>query len=74
MQTHAQQTMLQKLGGNGVCIDGTHGTSAYDFTLNSLLIVDEFGSGFPVAWYLSNHKDANAMRIFFDVLKKHVEE
>lgn len=62
--------MLQKFGGNDVSIDGTHGTNAYDLTLNSLLIIDEFGSGFPVAWCLSNHEDATAMRIFFDVLKR----
>ena len=40
--------MLAKFGKNGVCIDGTRGTKACDFTLNTIMVTDEFGSGFPV--------------------------
>ena len=70
LQTPIQRMTMAQFGSKGVCIDGTHGTTAYDFTLNTLMVVDEFGSGFPVAWCLSNHEDTTFIRIFFDVLKK----
>ena len=37
-------------------MDSTHGTSHYDFYLTTLLIVDEWGEGVPVAWLVSNHE------------------
>ena len=62
--------MLQQFGSNGVCCDSTHGTNAYDFSLTTLLVSDEFGKGFPVAWCLSNHEDFTTMLTFFNELKK----
>ena len=46
MQTPLQKHMLQQLGSNGVCCDSIHGTNAYDFSLTTLLVSDEFGKGF----------------------------
>ena len=43
-----QRMMLAKFGKNGVYIDWTRGTKACDFTLNTIMVADEFGSGFPV--------------------------
>ncbi len=40
-----------------VCIDSTHGTNGYDFKLISIVVVDEFGEGFPVAWCFSNQEE-----------------
>ena len=28
----------------------THGTNSYDFNLVTVLVVDEFGEGYPIAW------------------------
>ena len=53
-----------------VCIDSTHGTTGYDFYLTTLMFVDEFGSGFPVAWCLSNHEDTTFMTVFFNAIKQ----
>ena len=64
MQTPLQRMMFPKFGKKGVCIDGTHGTNAYGFTLSTIMVVDEFGSGFPVAWCLSNDEDTTFMSIF----------
>ncbi len=61
--------MLQQFGSKGVCVDSTHGTTGYDFNLTTLMIIDEFGSGFPVAWCLSNHEDTTFMTVFFNVIK-----
>ena len=47
--------MLKKCGSNKViCVDATHGTTAYDFLLISLIVVDKFGEGFPAGWCFSN--------------------
>ena len=43
--------------------------SEYDFKLTSLLIVDEFGEGFPVAWCLSNKEDFITLKLFSQKLK-----
>lgn len=70
VQSPIQKTMLQKFGSKGVCIDSTHGTTGYDFYLTTLMVVDEFGSGFPVAWCLSNHEDTTFMTVFFNAIKQ----
>lgn len=62
-----QRDMLEKFGSNIVCIDGTHGLNSYDFELTTLLVIDEFGEGFPVAYLFSNRKDADGYiyEVFF---------
>ncbi len=37
--------------------DATHGANGYDFSLITLIVVDDFGEGYPVAWCLSNRTD-----------------
>ena len=69
VQRPIQKTMLQKFGAKGVCIDSTHRTTGYDFYLTTLMVVDEFGSGFPVAWCLANHEDTTFMTMFFNIVK-----
>ena len=62
--------MAQNFASKGVAIDATHGTTAYDFLLTTLMIIDEHGQGFPVAWCLSNHEDFIQMCIFFRYVKQ----
>ena len=38
-------------------MDNTHSTNIYDFMLVTVLIIDEYGEGAPVAWALSNRFD-----------------
>jgi hypothetical protein len=60
----------QKCGNNKViCVDATHGTTAYDFLLISLIVVDEFGEGFPAGWCFSNREDKTLLINFFTHLK-----
>ena len=55
LQTEIQAQMLEMFGPQRiVCIDDTHGTNGYNFTLITIMVVDEFGEGFPVAWCISN--------------------
>ena len=37
-----------------VCVATARGTNAYDFKLVTLLVVDEYGEGFPVAGCTTN--------------------
>ena len=47
--------ILQTCGHDKVvCIASTHGTNAFDFLLITLLMVVEFGEGYPVSWCLCN--------------------
>lgn len=43
MQSPFQKRMLQHFSHNGVCMDSTHGTTGYDFLLNTDLVIDEIG-------------------------------
>ena len=58
--------MMKDFGPNGVCCDATHGTTGYEFKLSSLLVVDEFAEGVPVAYCLSNKETNSVLRPFFE--------
>ena len=50
LQTPIHAEMFKKFAeGKVVCVAATHGTNAYHFKLVTLLVVDEYGEGFPVA-------------------------
>ena len=58
LQTPIQAEMLKNFAvGKDVCVDATHGTNAYDFKLITLLVVTEYGEGFPVAWCIANKEN-----------------
>ena len=54
---------------NVLCVDATHGTNAYDFKLVTLLVVDECGEGFPVAWCSTNKEDRAALIEFLSSVR-----
>ncbi len=73
IQTPFQAEMLKLFGpGNVICVDATHKTNGYDFQLVTLLVVDEFGEGFPIGWCLSNRTDLTVMLIFLKEIKERV--
>ena len=54
IQTLFQAEMLKTFGpGKVKCIDATH-KNRYDFQLVTLLVINEYGEGFPIGWCLSN--------------------
>ena len=61
---------MESFGSRGICCDTTHGTTGYDFKLNSLLVLDEFEEGIPVAFCLSNHDNFHFMKVFFEKIKE----
>ena len=48
-----------------VCVDATHGTNVYDFQLITVLVIDDYDEGIPVAWLISNKESADILRVFF---------
>ncbi len=67
-QTEFQKNMLSKHGENGVCIDATYKINEYDFLLITLLVLDEYQEGIPVAWAISNHEDKIVLKYFFQAI------
>ena len=66
LQTPIQAKMFKKFAeGKVVCVDATQGTNAYEFKLITLLVVDEHGEGFPVAWCIANREDGVLLIEFF---------
>ena len=42
----------------------------YDFNLITLLVIDEFGEGIPVAWAIANREDVTLLVEFLKVIEK----
>ncbi|KAH6935542.1 hypothetical protein HPB50_006759 [Hyalomma asiaticum] len=60
--TAPQQKLFVNLGDDRVCVDSTHG---FDFQLVTVLCVDEFVAGFPMAYCITNRTDQKAVGTFF---------
>ncbi|GFW38630.1 c2H2-type domain-containing protein [Trichonephila clavipes] len=73
LQHPLQKEMLKKFGEEIVCVDSTHGTNSYNFKLITVLVVDDFGEGFPVAWCISNREDFTVLRKFFLLIKNNTD-
>ncbi|KAJ8910558.1 hypothetical protein NQ315_008943 [Exocentrus adspersus] len=69
IMTDFQKNMFKKFGDNIVAVDGTHGLNNYNFELTSVLVVDEFGEGIPVAFMFTNRKDTYIYELFFNAIK-----
>lgn len=67
-----QQLMLTEFGSNAILIDGTHGFNNYEFELTTIMVIDEFGQGFPAAFMFSNKKNTNIYKLFFKSIHKKV--
>ena len=44
----------------------------YDFKLITLLVLDEFGEGIPVAWAITNREDATKLVEFLTAIKQRI--
>ena len=64
-----QRCMLQKFGSDRICIESTHGMTGYDFELSTLLVIDEYDEGFPVAFFFSSSVDTEHLTIFYECVK-----
>ena len=57
IQTEFQKDIFCKYGKDGVCMDATYKINDYDFHLITLIVLDGFQEGIPIAWALSNRED-----------------
>ncbi len=69
LQTEFQLEMFKLFGHKVICVDATHATNMYEFLLITVLVIDEFGEGVPVAWAISNREDTNSLSIFLKQLR-----
>ena len=53
-------------------MDSTHETNGYNFSLITVMVVDEYGEGIPVAWCISNREDHPLLLIFYKTIKSKV--
>ncbi|XP_035215458.1 uncharacterized protein LOC118189032 [Stegodyphus dumicola] len=74
LQTEEQKAMMIQGCNRILCIDSTHKTNQYDFFLINLIVPDEFGAGYPVAHFITNHLDYNTMYHLFLSIKCAVPE
>jgi len=74
LMNRSQLLMLKKFGSNIISIDSTHGLNPYDFELTTLMVVDEYGEGFPVALMFSNRKDTLINEVFFSKIKTELND
>ena len=72
LQTQFQLDMLKAYGHKCICMDATYGVNLYDFMLTSVLVIDEFGEGIPVAWAITNREDTAILVQYLQSLKQKV--
>ena len=70
IQTQFQCDILCKYGNICICMDATHGTNMYDFKLITLLVLDDFGEGIPLAWEITNREDGAMLVEFLSAIKQ----
>ena len=64
MRTEFQLSMLTMFRNKAICMDATHGTTMHGLLLVTVLVIDEYGEGIPVAWALSNEEDQQVLTLF----------
>ncbi|KAF8774308.1 uncharacterized protein LOC129985173 [Argiope bruennichi] len=72
IMTRLQQKMLTEFCNPKICIDSTHGTNANDYYLTTMLTVDEFDVGCPVAFCICNRTDIEVINFFFNYIRSKV--
>lgn len=79
LMSETQKENLRKFGHDVVAIDGSRGIHDSDFILLTLLVVDDFREGCPVAFAVSNRKDDYVIKLFLNcvantvgIMKPHI--
>ncbi|CAL4133753.1 unnamed protein product [Meganyctiphanes norvegica] len=69
-QTEDMKNRMLEGASKIICVDSTHKTNQYGFQLLNLIVPDSFGSGQPIAHYITNHLDQETLEILFNDLKE----
>ena len=63
---------MKRYGTKAILMDATHGTTQYDFQLISIVVIDDYGEGLPVAWAISNREDVTLLVQFLKAVHAQV--
>ncbi|XP_046990382.1 uncharacterized protein LOC124595609 [Schistocerca americana] len=69
IMTDFQAEQLLKYGEDKICVDGM---TAYDFQLFTIVVVDRYGAGMPVAFCFSNRGDMCLLSFYFKCVRERV--
>ena len=70
LQTQFQLDMLKANGNKCICMDATYGVNMYAFMLISILVIDEYGEGIPVAWAITNREHTAILIQYMKAIKQ----
>jgi hypothetical protein len=70
IQTEQQKVMYEKFGNNIICIDSTHKTNYYNYKLITVMVVDEYHKGYPIAFGVGSSDD----ELMYSYLIKSIKE
>lgn len=74
LATEFQLNMLRKCGKDAtICLDSTHGTAGYGYSLTSIVVIDEFGNGMATAFCLSSNTSQVEWKTFLEVVLEAME-
>lgn len=75
LATDFQLTMLKKFGDKGtICLDSTHGTAGYGYSLTSIVVIDDFGNGMATAFCLSSNTSRVEWKDFLEAILKAMDD
>ena len=64
--------LVLKYGWRGIQMDSTFGTNNHRFPLFTLLVVDDWGNGIPVAWFFCSRELSGSIAAFLDAFRERV--
>ena len=74
IQTPFQKYVMRQYGNKAVLMDATQSTTQYKFLLISIVVIDDYGEGVPVAWAISNREDTTLLIKFLKGIHANVGE
>ncbi|GBN54138.1 hypothetical protein AVEN_263881-1 [Araneus ventricosus] len=69
LKTNFQKCIMYRLGADRIYVDSTHGISNYNFELVTVLVIDEYEEGIPVAFCISSSVNTVILTLFFQCIK-----
>ncbi|GFR28204.1 c2H2-type domain-containing protein [Trichonephila clavata] len=70
--TKMQQKMLMDFCNPKICVDFNHGPNSQDYFLTTLLTIDEFDNGCPVAYCICNRINLELINFFYHYVRSKV--
>jgi hypothetical protein len=71
--TQWQRKMLIKFGGT-IIMDSTHGTNQHGYSLFTVMVIDDYGTGLPAAWFITSNEQTATIARALTKLKDAVTE